>query len=120
MAALGALCFPLKPALPCVPAGSTRGLSGLGWAGTVGGLQLQRALFDLANWRDKVANELCVAITVLPVPEQARFKAPVAGGREKQWYRQGWDPWCVQSLQVPCLGPPFRGPGASPALRELA
>lgn len=71
----------------------------------------------LANWREKVANEPCTTVTV---PRLAVFRALVVGGGGEHRFRQGSECWCVQSLQVPCLGPLLRGPGASPALGELA
>lgn len=57
---------------------------------------------------------------VLPAPELAGFKALVGGGGGEQWYRQGWESWCVLSLQIPWLGRPFRSAGASLVLGELA
>lgn len=71
----------------------------------------------LANWREKVANEPCTALTV---PRLAGFRALVVGGVGEQWFRQGSGRWCVRSLQVPCVGPSFRAPRASLALGELA
>lgn len=53
---------------------------------------------------------------VLAVLKLAGWKALVVGGGGEQQYRQDC---CVQSLQVPCLGRRFRGPGASLVL-ELA